>query len=118
MPCANDHLLSVYLLQTRMEAEAATATAIDLQQRMGDLEAATHTSKEDTARLKALAAEVSRQGVVLADLQSKTQGLFSQVEALQQQIEGAGGKKLRHQRSLCLKLQEVRAGAYQARHQW
>lgn len=38
-----------------MEAEAALATAADLQQRLGELEAATRVSGEDAARLKALA---------------------------------------------------------------
>lgn len=38
-----------------MEAEAALATAADLQQRLGELEAATRVSGEDAARLKTLA---------------------------------------------------------------
>lgn len=101
--------LAVHSLQARMEAEAATTLAIDLHQRMGDLEAATQATKEDTTRLKVLCAEVSRQEAALADLRSKSQGLFRQAEALQQQIEGAGGKELRGQRSLCMKLQEVSA---------
>lgn len=42
--------------QARMEAEAALATAADLQSRLGELEAATHVSGEDAARLKVRAA--------------------------------------------------------------
>lgn len=37
-----------------MEAEAAAATAADLQARLGELQAATKQSGEDAARLKAL----------------------------------------------------------------
>lgn len=51
------------LLQARMEAEAALATAADLQQRLGELEAATRVSGEDAARLKTLAKAGSGAGL-------------------------------------------------------
>jgi structural maintenance of chromosome 4 len=92
-----------------MEAEAATATAADLQQRLGELEAATRVSKEDSLRLTALAAEIVGEEVALADLRHKSEGLSRRAEALQAQIEGAGGEKLRRQRALCEQLQEVSA---------
>ena len=95
------------VLQTRMEAEAAQATATDLQQRLGELEAATRVSCEDAARLKALGAEMAQEERALAELRRKSEGLSRRAEELQQQIVGAGGEKLRRQRALCNKLQEV-----------
>jgi structural maintenance of chromosome 4 len=90
-----------------MEAEAATASAADLQQRLGELQAATKVSGEDAARLKALGAEIGKDEKALAELKRKSEGLSQRAEALQAQIEGAGGEKLRRQRALCDKLQEV-----------
>ena len=105
--CANP-AWPLVLLQARMEAEAATASAADLQQRLGELQAATKVSGEDAARLKALGAEIGKDEKALAELKRKSEGLSQRAEALQAQIEGAGGEKLRRQRALCDKLQEVR----------
>ncbi|PSC72157.1 structural maintenance of chromosomes 4 [Micractinium conductrix] len=98
--------LETAIPKARMEAEAALATAADLQSRLGELEAATHVSGEDAARLKALGADIAREEKALAELRRKSEGLSKKVEALQAQIEGAGGEKLRRQRALCDKLQE------------
>lgn len=93
-----------------MEADAALATAADLQQRLGELQAATKMGGEDAARLKALAADIVKEEKALADLRRKSEGLTRRAEALQAQIDDAGGEKLRRQRALCEKLQEVRWG--------
>lgn len=93
-----------------MEAEAALATAADLQARLGELEAATRISPEDAARLKALAADIGKEEKALAELKRKSEGLSRKAEGLQRSIEEAGGEKLKRQRALCDKLQEVRAG--------
>ncbi|EFN54921.1 hypothetical protein CHLNCDRAFT_134635 [Chlorella variabilis] len=98
--------LETAIPKTRMEAEAAQATATDLQQRLGELEAATRVSCEDAARLKALGAEMAQEERALAELRRKSEGLSRRAEELQQQIVGAGGEKLRRQRALCNKLQE------------
>ncbi len=90
-----------------MEAEAALATAADLQQRLGELQAATKVSGEDAARLKSLAAAISLEEKALAELRRKSEGLSRRAEELQGRIDGAGGEKLRRQRALCEKLQEV-----------
>ena len=91
-----------------MEAEAAHATATDLEHQLGELAAATRVTREDAARLKALASEIACEEQGLADLRLKSDGLSRRAEALQQQIDGAGGEKLRQQRSLCEKLREVK----------
>ena len=93
-----------------MEADAALATAADLQQRLGELQAATKMGGEDAARLKALAADIVKEEKALADLRRKSEGLTRRAKALQAQIDDAGGEKLRRQRALCEKLQEVRWG--------
>ncbi|KAL4452508.1 hypothetical protein ABPG75_008170 [Micractinium tetrahymenae] len=98
--------LETAIPKARMEAEAALATAADLQQRLGELEAATRVSGEDAARLKALAKEIAGEEKALAELRRKSEGLVKRAEALQAQIDGAGGEKLRKQRKLCKKLQE------------
>lgn len=84
------------------------ATAADLQARLGELEAATRVSAEDAARLKALAADISKEEKALAELRRKSEGLAKRAEALQRQIDEAGGEKLKRQRALCDKLQEAR----------
>ena len=80
------------------------------QARLGELEAGTRVSGEDAARLKALAAEIGKEEKALAELRRKSEGLAKRAEALQAQIDGAGGEKLRRQRALCDKLQEVGRG--------
>ena len=100
-----------------MEAEAALATAADLEQRLGELEAATAVSDEDAARLKALGGDIAGQEAALGELRRKSEGLSQRAAALQQQIENAGGEKLRRQRALCDQLQEVggRVGGWAGR---
>ena len=64
--------------------------------------------------LQALGADIAREEKALAELRRKSEGLSKKVEALQAQIEGAGGEKLRRQRALCDKLQEVGGGRVRA----
>lgn len=51
--------------------------------------------------------EIAAEEKALGELQRKSEGLVKRAEALQAQIDGAGGEKLRKQRGLCEKLQEV-----------
>lgn len=85
------------------------------QARLGELQAATKVSGEDAARLKTLASEIGKEEKALGELRRKSEGLAKRAEALQAQIDGAGGEKLRRQRALCEKLQEVGAGLVRVR---
>lgn len=51
--------------------------------------------------------EIATEEKALGELRRKSEGLVKRAEALQAQVDGAGGEKLRKQRALCEKLQEV-----------
>ena len=64
-------------------------------------------SSDDAAQLKALEKEIRKEEAVLAELRRKSEALASKAAALEAQIEGAGGEKLRKQKALVAKQQEV-----------
>jgi hypothetical protein len=69
--------------------------------------ACVQVSTDDAARTKALGGEIAEEERRLGELRRKSDGLAQAAAALEKQIEGAGGEKLRKQRALVAKLQEV-----------
>lgn len=64
-------------------------------------------SPEDSARLSALAKDISAAEVELAKLKKSAAGLMEQAEKLQGQIENAGGAKMKKQKQAVADLQQV-----------
>lgn len=62
---------------------------------------------EDATRLSALAKDVSGAETELAKLKKNAAGLMEQAEKLQEQIENAGGPKMKKQKQATLDLQQV-----------
>lgn len=62
---------------------------------------------EDSARLAALKKEISGADLELAKLKKNAAGLLEQAEALQGQIDNAGGAKMKKQKQAVSDLQQV-----------
>ncbi len=67
----------------------------------------TQVNGEEAARLEALERDIGEEGKQVAELRRKSDGLSQKAAALEQQIENAGGEKLRKQKAQVAKLQEV-----------
>lgn len=94
------------LPKARMEVEANTQRAADLEQRMAALQEATQVSSADEGRIKELQRSVSNEKVALLDLKDQCAGLEKQAASLQSRIDNAGGDKLRSQRKRVATLQQ------------
>ncbi|GAX79886.1 hypothetical protein CEUSTIGMA_g7326.t1 [Chlamydomonas eustigma] len=92
--------------RARMEVEAEEAKAHDIQTRLEGLKAATEVDAEDMKQISALEQQIKEEEASLAQLNSQSAGLRSKISALQQQIDGAGGDKLKKQKALSVKLQK------------
>lgn len=64
-------------------------------------------SPEDSARLSTLAKDISGAEAELAKLKKNAAGLVEQAEKLQEQIDNAGGSKMKKQKQAVSDLQQV-----------
>eukprot|EP00798_Chlamydomonas_sp_ICE-L_P016662 gene16662-22916_t len=91
--------LETALPKARMEAEAEATKAQDIQQRLDELKKATQVDTGDASRIKELNAQIKKEEEALKELHSQTVDLEKKASAIQAQIEGAGGDKLKKQRT-------------------
>ncbi len=69
--------------KAQQSADAQRAVAADLSRRLAELEAASHVSAEDAARLKELEETISKETMAAAKLRASTSGLQRSAAALQ-----------------------------------
>uniref|UniRef100_A0A7S0STF6 Structural maintenance of chromosomes protein 4 n=1 Tax=Mantoniella antarctica TaxID=81844 RepID=A0A7S0STF6_9CHLO len=84
----------------RAEVAAAKERAVDLRGRLGELDAAAKTSKEDAAELKKLEREVVAATEALEQVQAGAAGIRARCVGLQEDMDSVGGNTLKKQRAL------------------
>ncbi|MEW5307232.1 MAG: hypothetical protein WDW36_009640 [Sanguina aurantia] len=99
--------LELTLPKTRMEGEAETRKADDIQAQMAQLRKATETKFEEVAQIEALQQSVDKAQAELAALKGQSAGLEKEAAALQAQIDSAGGDKLRKARAAVAALMQA-----------
>lgn len=88
------------LPKLQAEFNAAESKAVDLSNRLGDLEAAHQASKNDAAELQRLNRQVDKAKSELEEVTAGAAALKAKEATLQEAMNNVGGEKLRKQRAL------------------
>jgi|AntAceMinimDraft_12_1070368.scaffolds.fasta_scaffold18138_3 structural maintenance of chromosome 4 len=99
----------------RAEVAAAKERAVDLRGRLGELDAAAKTSKEDAAELKKLEREVVAATEALEQVQAGAAGIRARCVGLQEDMDSVGGNTLKKQRALVKAGRGASAGVHHGR---
>eukprot|EP00897_Mesotaenium_endlicherianum_P001579 jgi/Mesen1/1449/ME000132S00395 len=97
--------LEMKIPKTQMEVKALRQQVAELEQRLGSLRAAAQPSADEEARVAELCAAVAAHESALAELVESSSQLRKRAEAIQKQIDGAGGERLKKKKAQVAKLQ-------------